>query len=461
MIRVSSKRLRATLGLISLAVLIAGVCVFFTRSNGLPARKYSNTERLSLVRLKAVHEDVQRLQGLRQGRASSSGWNDYRCIFHAHAEDSAHTGGTLPEMLTEAKKAGVSAIFLSDHFRPPRDFIEGRWRGMKDGVLFIPGSETGGFLVHPMQSILDKMQQTGSEFVKSVTAGDGMIFLSHIEERPDYAIEGLTGLEIYNRHWDAKRDISSLLTLALKLTDPKALGELEEAVRLYPDELLAFQCDYPQVYLEKWDAGTQIQRLTGVAANDCHHNQVLVIKMVDPETVLLGTIVDQDDQMRKVTALFRPGIKQMTQGRKPGDILARVDLDPYHRSFKNVSTHVLAPTLDEAALRTAVKAGHVYVGHDWMCDPTGFSFEAVTSAGKSVAKMGDEVMLVDGLTLAATFPLPAHVRLLLRGEEIATGDGKSDFAFSLKTSGVYRLEAWLRLDGELRPWIFSNPIYVR
>ena len=38
-----------------------------------------------------------------------------------------------------------------------------------------------------------------------------MIFLSHIEERQDHLVEGLTGLEIYNRHWDAKRDPASLL----------------------------------------------------------------------------------------------------------------------------------------------------------------------------------------------------------------------------------------------------------
>ena len=458
---VSPSKHRVALGLISLALLGVGVWVWFRGADGLPSRKYNNSERLSLARLKAVHEDVEKLQKTRQVRPMPTGWKDYRCIFHAHAEDSAHTGGTLPEMLADAKKAGVSAIFLSDHFRPPRDFIEGRWRGLKEGVLFVPGSEVGGFLVHPMKSILEKMNLTGSEFVKAVTPGDGMIFLSHIEERPDYPMDGLTGLEIYNRHWDAKRDISSMLTLALKLTDPDALSDLQEAVRLYPDELIAFQCDYPQTYLEKWDSGTRTQQLTGVAANDCHHNQVLVVKMVDAETVLLGTIVDQEDQMRKITARFRPGIRRMTQGKKPGDILARVDLDPYHRSFKNISTHVLAPTLDEAALRTAVKAGHVYVGHDWMCDPTGFNFEAVTGAGKSIAGMGDEVMLVDGLRLAATFPVAPYVRLLKHGEEISTSDGKADFLFDLQTAGVYRLEAWLRLDGELRPWILSNPIYVR
>ena len=33
-----------------------------------------------------------------------SGLNDYRAILHAHAEDSAHTGGTRPEMLADAKQ---------------------------------------------------------------------------------------------------------------------------------------------------------------------------------------------------------------------------------------------------------------------------------------------------------------------------------------------------------------------
>ena len=49
---------------------------------------------------------------------------------------------------------------------------------------------------------------------------------AHVEERPDHPVDGLTGFEIYNRHWDAKRDLASLITLAFKLTDPKQLAEL-------------------------------------------------------------------------------------------------------------------------------------------------------------------------------------------------------------------------------------------
>jgi hypothetical protein len=430
-------------------------------TNQPPARKYSNVERLALPRLKATHEDVMKLRAQRVRIAPLPGLSDYRCILHAHAEDSDHTGGTLPEMLADAKKAGISAILLTDHYRPPRDFIDGRWRGLKEGVLFIPGSEIRGCLLYPEKSVLSKMDKPFPELLKAVTAGDGMIFLSHIEERTEHPMDGLTGLEISNRHYDAKKDMASLITVGLKLTDPKQLAELQEAVRLYPDELLAFQCGYPQVYMDKWDAGTKMFRLTGVAANDCHHNQVLLMKMVDEETVLLGTIVDKDEGMRKVTAGSRPGIKELTRGHKPGDVLVKVDLDPYERSFWDSCTHVLAPKLDEPAIRTALKAGHAYVAFDWMCEATGFRFQAVNADGKSAVIMGDELKNADDLKLTAQFPVACQTRLLRNGVQVAETAGQDRIEFPLKDPGVYRLEAWLTLDEEPRPWIFANPIYVR
>ena len=148
-----------------------------------PPRKYTNLERLALPRLAAVHADVERLKSQRVAVPPLPGLTDYRCILHAHAEDSTHTGGTLPETLADAKKAGVHCILLTDHFRPPQDFIDGRWRGLKDGVLFIPGAEARGFLLYPEASILKRMDVEGMDFINTVTVGEGMIFLSHLEER--------------------------------------------------------------------------------------------------------------------------------------------------------------------------------------------------------------------------------------------------------------------------------------
>ena len=426
-----------------------------------PIRTISPLERLAPARLKAAHDDAERIRSTRHALPPLPGLTDFRAVLHAHAEDSSHTGGTRPEMLAEAKIAGVNAILLTDHYRPPRDFITASWRGLHDGVLFLSGSEERGFLIYPTRSIMDRMTEPTPAFIETVRADGGLIFLSHLEERLDHPMTNLDGLEIYNRHYDAIKDKAGLLGLVLRLTDPKSLAELEEGLRLYPDELFAFQCTYPAEYLAKWDRETPARRLTGVAANDCHHNMILLVKMVDEATVLVGTNVDRDDEMRTVKATLRPGIRAMTKGHKHGDILARLDLDPYHRSFRNVSTHILAPTLDEPTIRAALRAGHAYVSHDWMCDATGFRFELADGpGGKMRALMGDEAPLSSGAMLAARFTAPCRIRLLSAGKVIAetTGD---HLDHHVTAPGVHRVEGWLTLGGEDRPWIYSNPIYVR
>ena len=193
------------------------------------------------------------------------------------------------------------------------------------------------------------------------------------------------------------------------------------------------------------------------------------MKMVDESTVKIGTNVDSDDEMRSITAKQRPGIPELTKGHRPGDILARIDLDPYSRSFRNVSTHILAPELSEPALRNALRAGHAYVSHDWMCDPTGFRFELNDSArsrdpaseqSQHQSVMGDLVKFSPGMRLVAEFPAPCRIRLIKSGNSIDERSG-ARMEYAIQSPGVYRVEGWFELAGEERGWIYSNPIYVR
>jgi hypothetical protein len=453
---------------------LLAVCAFVAegaQSNapGAP-RKRTPVERMAPERLKATHQDLDRIRKTRRVLPALPGMNDFRAIFHAHAEDSSHTGGTRPEMLSEAKNAGVQAIFLSDHHRPPKDFIRDSWRGVRDGVLFVPGSEANGFLLYPAHSIMEHMNDPAAGLIDATRSDGGLIFLSHIEERPDHSMAGLDGMEIYNRHADARKDTAGLTAIMFKLTAPATLRDLKNSLALFPDELFGAQVEYPALYLAKWDAETKTRRLTGVAANDCHHNYVLLVKMVDENTIKVGTNVDPDDQMRSLSARIRPGIRELTKGRKKGDILARIDLDPYSRSFRNVSTHILAPELSEAALREALRAGHAYVSHDWMCDPTGFRFElvgapdsalnAASTDGNRVAFMGEMLAFTQNLKLLAEFPAPCRIRLFKSGTMI--DERLADrMEYAVPGPGVYRVEGWLESGGESRGWIYSNPIYVR
>ncbi len=94
-----------------------------------------------------------------------------------------------------------------------------------------------------------------------------------------------------------------------------------------------------------------------------------------------------------------------------------------------------------------------------MCDPTGFRFELISRSGK-VSLMGDEVPYSPGSRIEARFPVRSKIRLIEGGRLV--GEWTDDrLDIEVNTPGVYRVEGWLRLDGEDRGWIYANPIYVR
>ena len=423
-----------------------------------PGRKYTSIERVKIERLQAVHADRARFAGDRKAVSLSTGYNDYRAVMHAHAEDATHTGGTRPELLAGAKRAGVQIVMLTDHVRPQRDFINDSWRGLHEGVLFIPGAEDRGFLSFPVKSIKGIEAGSREQYIEMVRSGGGNIFLSHVEERPDWPTDQLDGLEIYNHHTDVKNEGAFQLWLQGTLTDPVRLPELVAALNEYPEEVIGAQQDYLADIIAKWDRDSQQHRQTGVAANDCHHNQVFTVTAIDENTVEVGYITSKPTTTR-VTADKLPGIAALAKGRKPGELIARLDFDPYERSLRYVSTHILAHELTESAIRESLISGHVYVAHDWLCDSTGFAFVA-RGSGKRISVMGDEIKFGDGLTLSVATPIKCTMKLIRDGEVLQTAStNRLDFA--VKAQGVYRIEAWLEVDGEQRPWIYSNPIYVR
>jgi acetyl esterase/lipase len=267
------------------------------------------------------------------------------------------------------------------------------WSGIREGVLFIPGAEDDRELRFPHPD------------------GD-LRFLSHIEEIPtEKSSEGYHGMEIYNRHTDAtlQRDFAAYLKRAI--ADPGEFRKLHSKFKDYPDEVFAAGTGYLAGFLERYDREIQNRRFTAIAANDAHRNQV-----------------------------FRD-----------------VVFDPYEVSFRNVSTHILAREHTEESIRESLRDGHVYVAHDWLCDPTGFTFVASNNFG--IYDMGDRVPMLPNTRLVARLPVPAVVRIIHKGQVIHEAR-TAELNFTPKQPGAYRLEAWLEVAGEQRPWIYSNPLYL-
>lgn len=241
--------------------------------------------------------------------------------------------------------------------------------------------------------------------------GGEMRFLSHLEEIPDATSEGFLGMEIYNRHTDESDERPFEAWLAAALRSPVAWARLARLEREYPDEIFGAGTDYWPAIFARWDRETARHPFTGIGANDSHQNQVF----------------------------------------------NGVTFDPYAVSFRSVITHILARELTPSSVREALGAGRVYVAHDWLCDPAGLSFRAV-SGGESF-ESGGHVPMRGEVHLQARVPVPAVLRLIHGGRIIreVTAD-RIDLVPA--EAGAYRLEAWLPIDGELRPWIYTNPVYL-
>jgi acetyl esterase/lipase len=137
-------------------------------------------------------------------------------------------------------------------------------------------------------------------------------------------------------------------------------------------------------------------------------------------------------------------------------VFAGKSQDRQSAAFRNASMHILARELSETEVRTSLAEGHVYIAHDWLCDPAGFAFIAENNLG--VYEMGDNVPLMNTM-VQVRLPIPAKLKLL-RNDAVVAEVTDSKLNFAVKQEGAYRLEAWLSIDGEDHPWIYSNPLYV-
>lgn len=411
-------------------------------------------ERIALPRLVQVHADVARLHALTRAPTEAGPYQDVRAVIHAHSYLSHDSRGTPEEIIAGAKKAGVRAIFMTDHYTADRRFLREALRGERDGILFIPGAELSqGMLTFRMERAEWSPDAAESEILSKLNQAGGVGFVAHPEKRSEWDLP-FAGMEIYNTHADAEESLPAGTPSA---EGPGGLARwlpLLEAARQYPRELFASIFHTPTRNLAVWDRLNQTRRLVGIAGNDSHQNVGVTVTGGD------GDHLEVVDALGKV--LSRPRAHDLPLlllggTLAPGQPLVKLQLDPYDVSFGYVSTHLMVHKLTHDDCFEALTHDRCYVAFDWLADPTGFRFAG--STGRRRLEMGDEIGARRVKLLAET-PIPAELRLLRDGVEIAAESG-TRMEEEVQEPGVYRLEARLEVAGESRPWIYSNPIYLR
>ena len=372
--------------------------VFGAESDG-TNKPLTSLQRLEHAHLQAAHEARLRFQHQRVGNTIPNHglYNDFHAVIYVHTGDGDSTKGTRDALLSAARRAGVHVVMIAQ----PQGSKADVWRGLHDGVLFITGAET-------VEGSLWFQDYDGDG---KVIPASGVRFLSHVE-KTNPNTDGIVGMEICHRHADAKLDKSVEGYLTAAAADTGRWESINEDFRAFPDEFFAANQEFQQEEFSTWDQETQKKPFTGIAAIDAHRSVV----------------------MKGVT------------------------FDPYEIRFRHLVTHIMAQELTEPLIREALNNGHVYVAHDWLCDPSGFVFGAVNNLG--VFSMGDAAPMQGRTRLTALTPVAAKLKLIHNGSVIEETTG-TNLTFEAKEPGPYRIEAWLTVDGEDRPWIFSNPVYLK
>ncbi|MBI3911143.1 MAG: hypothetical protein HY320_09445 [Armatimonadetes bacterium] len=445
------KRLPFLLGLTLIAVAWR-----FEPAGALAERPDSLLARADTGRLQKITRNVRQLRAAAQPQPRSGDLLDVRAVIHAHSYLSHDSQGTPEEILAAARKTGVRALFMTDHYTPDRRHLKEALRGERDGILCIPGTElTDGLLLFRADEVPFDNETPAPALLEQLNGRGALAFICHPEARTNWDLPPFPAMEIYNTHADLEDHAAELKELAGNASNVPQLYAILNAFERFPAAGFACIFDLPTLNLRVWDQLTQKRKVTGIAGNDSHQNLGIVVEVGDKKLMV------KDRSGKVLTELNRNLVPPPLFGRllwKTGEKVVDRILDPYELSFGYVSTHILAPEVSEPALFDALLAGRAYVAFDWLADPSGFSFTG--AAGESHALMGSDLPAGPDTRLEARASLACRWRLLRNGQPAGDGQGR-EFTALATQPGVYRVEAWLDVAEEPLPWVYSNPIYVR
>jgi hypothetical protein len=411
-------------------------------------------DRLEAGRLGRIAAARAELAAARRAVVRTGTLREYRVNLHVHSLLSHDSRGTVAEIVAAARAAGTDAVFFTEHPTAAYDFVADGHAGLHDGVLLVPGAETQGLLLFPREPVPEHATLAPQDLVRRVRQRGGLAFLSHLEERLDWQLDGLTGCEIYNTHADAKEE--QRLFAAMK--NPLWLLQVAPLVKAHPQEAFSALQDEPALYLRRWDELGAVAAHTGMSANDAHRNIGLVARLGEDGRVRVCDALDEE--LVVLDAALVRGLLPVPEGAMPGAELFRLQLDPYECSLRHVGTHVLAAELSRGALFAALGAGRAFVAFDWIADATGFDCALVDGAGRH--EMGSLLPVAPDRRLEARAPLSAHWRVVQAGKVVHEADGERlDWPVPAAATGPLRVEVWLDVADERLLWVLGNPFHLR
>ncbi len=350
--------------------------------------------------------------------------NHFEYVGNIHVH-STYSDGALPPSGIAAigAKVGLDFVILNDHdFMAKELHLEDE--SFYGSVLLLVGLEIGEryhhYLAFDLKEAVLAKGLSPQQVIDRVNAQGGFGFLAHPFEKGmpfveksvaytwnDLSVSGYTGISIWNftSRWK-ERVRSPIHGLVLLLFKSQLLkGPSKRSLRF-------------------WDDSCQRRKVVAIGGSDAHGSEFT---------------------WKGIT--IRPF--------------------SYHYLLRSINIHILLSeplskdfNVAKQQVYDAMRKGNLCIAHDALARADGFRFYFKNESGEQCYGQGDEAGFKPG-TFEIKLPRYAEVRLVRNGDEESRKRGKR-VSIIAQRPGVYRVEAYLKVPlFGWRPWIFSNPIYLR
>jgi hypothetical protein len=356
-----------------------------------------------------------------------AGLHDLSCAVHLHSDYSDGTA-SIPELMEAGRVAGRDVILLTDHdtLGAKDDGHEG-WHG---SVLLGVGLEVtpraGHYLAFGIDKTIKHKGLSEADIAGAVAEAGGFGFVAHpwskgarILERygrfvkrglphgwTDLDLDTTAGIELWSLTTDASEEWRGPVDAIRYMRDPEAQLDGPR-----PEDLVA------------WDRICERRRFVAIGGLDAHQHGI-----------------------RVRGRLWSP----MRNDRYFGILSTYVSLTEAPLGGEHGQA-------DLELVYEALREGRCYIAVDAIAPGRGFRFWG--DSGDGHAMMGEEHPAGDW-TLRAALPEAARVVLLRNGTQVAEAEGVA-LEHAATEPGAYRIEARRHWRKRERPWIYSNPIYLR
>ncbi len=336
---------------------------------------------------------------------------DYKGVIHIHSKCSDGSGG-FRKILQAAQSNNLDFVIITDH--NTMKWKEKHGEGWRKNVLFLVGEEITPKINHFIaldikEAIVPKLREKDpGTYIKKVEEQNGFGFIAHPIRKRKRSL----GI----------RDMSWIV---------------EDGGNFCGIEIWSYMHDWIE---------------------DIHPFNLLYY-LLHPEITITGPSKQVLKLWDRLNAV-RPTIAIGGLDAHARYILPFISIFPYKKLFSTIRTHILSMPFsgnsceDIQKVYSALKKGRSYIAYDFLAEASGFSF--IVTGANHRAIMGEEIKLANNLLIQIKCPQIAKISLLHNGVVVKCVNDRF-LNYDVKSPGSYRVEVYLKN----KPWIFSNPIYVR